>query len=133
MEFLQKTHFLCLYSIIVHRDLVGQISVSCRDGHAFIMQRWARVPECLFIPRDHVPGFCLPAFLYEIFFFVFPCSCFAFLRRRGGGKAHGGSLSWGPVSSERRHLGVLLPVGAGTQPDHPSPLAGEHSCVTECM
>ena len=69
------------------------------------------IPECLRIPRARILGFCLciPAFLDEIIFHILALqhSCFAFLRRRGGGEAHSGGASTGRglFSSERRHLG----------------------------
>ena len=69
------------------------------------------IPECLRIPRARILGFCLciPAFLDEIIFRILALqhSCFAFLRRRGGGEAHSGGASTGRglFSSERRHLG----------------------------
>ena len=66
------------------------------------------IPECLRIPRARILGFCLciPAFLDEIIFRILALqhSCFAFLRRRGGGEAHSGGASTGRglFSSERR-------------------------------
>ena len=77
------------------------------------MQRWTRVPESFHVcgpkfmdfafefPHSYVPVWHIICIL------ALPRSCFAFLRRRGGGEAHSGGASTGRglFSSERRHLG----------------------------
>ena len=90
-----------------------------------IYHRWAHVPECLCVPRAHIPGFAFafPRYCMK-FYFRIPAFLFR-VRRRGRGEAHGergGSFSRGLVKWLVLNAATswVLPVrGGGARPDYP--------------